>query len=95
MRSALTRLLPGALLMLGATALAIVPGLRPLAASLVPAYPLSGKQADQTVMRIVCRNGLSRDLAEDLMRDIRTETAYLDALEQPMPHPGIGPTFHH
>ena len=62
---------------------------------LVPAYPLSGKQADQTVMRIVCRNGLSRDLAEDLMRDIKTETAYLDALQEPMPHPGIGPTFHH
>ena len=41
MRSALTRLLPGALLMLAATALAIVPGLRPLAASLVPAYPLA------------------------------------------------------
>ena len=62
---------------------------------LVPAYPLSGDQADETVMRIVCRNGLSRDLAEDLLRDIRLETAYLDALEQPMPHPGIGPTFHH
>jgi glutamate decarboxylase len=62
---------------------------------LVPAYPLSGDLAGQTVMRIVCRNGLSRDLAEDLMRDIRTETAYLDALDSPMPHPGLGPTFHH
>jgi glutamate decarboxylase len=62
---------------------------------LVPAYPLSGDLADQTVMRIVCRNGLSRDLAEDLMTDISTETAYLDALDSPMPHPGIGPTFHH
>lgn len=62
---------------------------------LVPAYPLSGDLAGQTVMRIVCRNGLSRDLAEDLMADIRAETAYLDALESPMPHPGIGPTFHH
>ncbi|MDR5699359.1 glutamate decarboxylase [Agromyces aerolatus] len=62
---------------------------------LVPAYPLSGDLSDQTVMRIVCRNGLSRDLAEDLLRDIRTETAYLDELDAPMPHPGIGPTFHH
>src|SRR4029453_348427 len=42
---------------------------------LVPPSPLSGDLAEQTVMRIVCRNGLSRDLAEDLMRDIRTETA--------------------
>ncbi|MWB98217.1 glutamate decarboxylase [Agromyces seonyuensis] len=62
---------------------------------LVPAYPLSGEQTDQTVMRIVCRNGLSRDLAEDLLRDIRTETAYLDELEQPMPEAGIKTTFHH
>jgi glutamate decarboxylase len=62
---------------------------------LVPAYPLSGEQANQTVMRIVCRNGLSRDLAEDLMADIRKETAFLDSLDTPMPHPGIGPTFHH
>lgn len=62
---------------------------------LVPAYPLSGEQAHETVMRIVCRNGLSRDLAEDLMADIRTETAFLDSLDSPMPHPGIGPTFHH
>jgi len=35
------------------------------------------------------------EFAEDLMRDIKTETAYLDALQEPMPHPGIGPTFHH
>lgn len=62
---------------------------------LVPAYPLSGDLADQTVMRVVCRNGLSRDLAEDLLTDIRTETAYLDELDAPMPHPGLGPTFHH
>jgi len=62
---------------------------------LVPAYPLSGELSDQTVMRIVCRNGLSHDLAEDLLRDIRTETDFLDALDSPMPHPGIGPTFHH
>ncbi|UOE43334.1 glutamate decarboxylase [Agromyces larvae] len=62
---------------------------------LVPAYPLSGELADQTVMRIVCRNGLSRDLAEDLLRDIRTETALLESLPAPIPHPGLGPAFHH
>ncbi|WP_109212107.1 MULTISPECIES: glutamate decarboxylase [Microbacterium] len=62
---------------------------------LVPAYPLSGDLADQTVMRIVCRNGLSRDLAEDLMKDIRSETEFLDSLDSPMPHPGVGPAFHH
>ena len=62
---------------------------------LVPAYPLSGELSDQTVMRIVCRNGLSRDLAEDLLNDIESETEFLDSLDSPMPHPGIGPTFHH
>ncbi|WP_127794963.1 glutamate decarboxylase [Agromyces sp. LHK192] len=62
---------------------------------LVPAYPLSGDQSDQTVMRIVCRNGLSRDLAEDLLRDVKEETDFLDSLDAPMPHPGLGPTFHH
>ncbi|WP_394553636.1 glutamate decarboxylase [Agromyces sp. MMS24-JH15] len=62
---------------------------------LVPAYPLSGEQSHQTVMRVVCRDGLSRDLAEDLLRDIQEETAFLDSLETAMPHPGTGPTFHH
>ncbi|BDZ54833.1 hypothetical protein GCM10025870_19060 [Agromyces marinus] len=62
---------------------------------LVPAYPLSGDQSEQTVMRIVCRNGLSRDLAEDLLRDIREETEFLDGLDGPMPHEGLVKTFHH
>ncbi|HEU4757431.1 MAG TPA: glutamate decarboxylase [Agromyces sp.] len=62
---------------------------------LVPAYPLSGELEDQTVMRIVCRNGLSRDLAEDLLHDIREETDLLDSLDAPMPHPGLPPAFHH
>lgn len=62
---------------------------------LVPAYPLSGELEGQTVMRIVCRNGLSRDLAEDLLHDIREETDFLDSLDAPMPHPGLAPAFHH
>lgn len=62
---------------------------------LVPAYPLSGELEGQTVMRIVCRNGLSRDLAEDLLHDIREETGLLDSLDAPMPHPGLAPAFHH
>ncbi|MFE5670403.1 glutamate decarboxylase [Agromyces sp. NPDC056523] len=62
---------------------------------LVPAYPLSGELEGQTVMRIVCRDGLSRDLAEDLLHDIREETEFLDSLDAPMPHPGLGPAFHH
>ena len=55
----------------------------------MPAY-----LSDQTVMRIVCRNGISHDLAENLMADFRTETAFLEALQTPMPHPGIGDLHH-
>ncbi|MFF2495551.1 glutamate decarboxylase [Agromyces sp. NPDC058064] len=62
---------------------------------LVPAYPLPDDLGDRTVQRIVVRNGLSMDLAEDLLRDIRTETEYLDALETPMPVEGARPGFHH
>jgi glutamate decarboxylase len=62
---------------------------------LVPAYPLPDDLGDRTVQRIVVRNGLSMDLAEDLLRDIRSETEYLDALETPMPVEGARPGFHH
>ena len=62
---------------------------------LVPAYPLPDNMSDLTVQRIVVRNGLSRDLADDLLDDIRTETAWLDALDTPMPTHGQKPGFHH
>lgn len=62
---------------------------------LVPAYPLPDDLSDRTVQRIVVRNGLSMDLAAELLRDIETETAYLDALESPMPVEGQRPGFHH
>ena len=62
---------------------------------LVPAYPMPDDLADVTVQRIVVRNGLSMDLAAELLDDIRTETAYLEALEAPMPVEGAQPAFHH
>jgi len=62
---------------------------------LVPAYPLPDNMSDRTVQRIVVRNGLSMDLAADLLRDIQAETAYLDQLESPMPIEGNRPAFHH
>ncbi|MNW65739.1 hypothetical protein D3C74_441480 [compost metagenome] len=48
-----------------------------------------------TVQRIVVRNGLSRDLAASLLGDIRTEIAFLDALESPMPVEAVSKGFHH
>lgn len=51
--------------------------------------------ADVTVQRIVVRNGLSRDLAAELLADIDREVAHLDALQSPMPQRDDGSAFHH
>ena len=61
---------------------------------LVPAYPLPDDLADVTVQRVVVRNGLSRNLAQSLLQDVRTEVSYLDALTAPLPT-GQRPGFHH
>ncbi|MDR1430545.1 MAG: glutamate decarboxylase [Propionibacteriaceae bacterium] len=44
----------------------------------LPAYPMPDDLAGITVQRIVVRNGLSIDLADRLLDDIRTEVAYLE-----------------
>ncbi|MGC5255422.1 glutamate decarboxylase [Gordonia sp. DT218] len=61
----------------------------------VPAYPLPDNLADQWVQRIVVRNGLSHDLADLLMRDLRSSVEYLDSLDTPMPTPHATHGFHH
>ncbi len=45
----------------------------------VPAYPMPASIEDQEVMRIVVRNGLSMDLAEKLLADIRSTVDDLNA----------------
>jgi glutamate decarboxylase len=62
---------------------------------LVPAYPMPADLTELVVQRIVVRNGLSMDLADRLLADIRTETAFLDALTAPMPTDRPRPGFHH
>jgi glutamate decarboxylase len=62
---------------------------------LVPAYPMPSNLEHLTVERIVVRNGLSMDLADSLLHDIRTETEFLDRLESPMPQEAEHPGFHH
>ncbi|MBP3036242.1 glutamate decarboxylase [Arthrobacter sp. zg-ZUI100] len=62
---------------------------------LVPAYPMPSNLENLTVERIVVRNGLSMDLADSLLQDIRTETEFLDRLESPMPQEAEQPGFHH
>jgi glutamate decarboxylase len=51
----------------------------------VPAYPLPDNMSDTTVQRIVVRNGVSMDLADYLLENIRDAVAYLEALSSPMP----------
>ena len=62
---------------------------------LVPAYPLPADLEDVTVQRIVVRNGLSMDMAELLLQDIRTQVEYLDGLDGPLPHEEQHSAFHH
>ena len=52
----------------------------------VPAYPLPDNMADQTVQRIVVRNGMNRSLACALLDDIKKEVDFLDSLNAPIPH---------
>jgi glutamate decarboxylase len=47
------------------------------------------------VQRIVVRNGLSMDLADKLLADIREQVDYLERLETPMPIEAHHSTFHH
>ena len=42
----------------------------------VPAYPLTGSVADISVQRILVRQGVSRDLAELLLDDLRESIAH-------------------
>jgi glutamate decarboxylase len=44
---------------------------------LVPAYPMPEGMEDISVLRIVVRNGLSRDLARMLLSDLRQVTEHL------------------
>src|ERR1700709_1848371 len=62
---------------------------------LIPAYPMPDNLTDIVVQRIVVRNGLSRNLAESLMSDIREAVEYLDALRSPMPTEGLVGSFTH
>ncbi|WP_424936505.1 MULTISPECIES: glutamate decarboxylase [Bacteria] len=52
---------------------------------LVPAYPLPVDLQEIVVQRIVVRNGMTHDLAEALLRALRDEVAYLEALTSPLP----------
>ncbi len=61
----------------------------------VPAYTLPANLQDQTVLRIVVRNGFGRDLADLLLGDLRREIQHLEKLTQPLPVRPDRDPFHH
>jgi glutamate decarboxylase len=52
---------------------------------LVPAYTFPENRQDLAALRIVIRNGVSRDLADMLIADLRRHVEYLEQLPAPLP----------
>ena len=61
---------------------------------LVPAYPMPDNLSDTVVQRVVIRNGMSMDLAANLLADLEEAVAYLDKLTLPLPDAERS-VFHH
>jgi glutamate decarboxylase len=63
---------------------------------LVPAYTFPENREDLSVLRVVCRNGFSADLAELLMEDLRVLLPQLRRQPHPLVHDKQAATgFHH
>jgi glutamate decarboxylase len=52
---------------------------------LVPAYTFPENRTDLSVLRVVVRAGMTHDMAELFLDDLRKQTALLEALEVPLP----------
>ncbi len=52
---------------------------------LVPAYAFPANREDLSVLRIVVRAGMSHEMADLLLRVLRSRTALLEALSGPLP----------
>ena len=52
---------------------------------LVPAYTFPANREDLSVLRIVVRAGMSHEMGELLLRDLRAQTAELESLTAPLP----------
>jgi glutamate decarboxylase len=61
---------------------------------LVPAYSFPENREDLAALRIVVKNGFSRDLADLLLADLKRHVTYLDRLKTPLPQANTG-GFHH
>ena len=61
---------------------------------LVPAYTFPANREDLAALRIVVRNGISRDMIDLLLVDLRRHVEYLEQLTAPLPLTE-GQGFHH
>ena len=61
----------------------------------MPAYTFPENRQDLAVLRVVVRNGFSRDLADLLVGDLRRDIEYLEKLTSRLPDVGKHPGFHH
>jgi glutamate decarboxylase len=55
---------------------------------LIPAYSFPENRQDLDALRVVVRNGFSRDLADLLVADLERHTEYFDKLTSPLPGAG-------
>ncbi len=62
---------------------------------LVPAYAFPPNREDLRVLRVVCRNGFSLDLADRLVDDLRGLLPWLHRQSAPMFGPDDATSFHH
>jgi glutamate decarboxylase len=62
---------------------------------LVPAYTFPPNREDLAVLRVVCRNGFSLDLADRLVDDLRSVLPWLRKQSRPIYGPEDSTSFHH
>ncbi len=52
---------------------------------LVPAYTFPENRQDLSVLRIVVRAGMTHEMADLLLDDLRAQTEFLESLDAPLP----------
>jgi glutamate decarboxylase len=62
---------------------------------LMPAYTFPANRQDLGVLRVVCRNGFSLDLADRLVEDLRSLLPWLRRQPEPFHGPADATSFHH
>ena len=60
---------------------------------LIASYPLPANRQTTIIQRVLIRHGVSRDLAQLLLDDLKRALDHLQA--NPVSHSAAGPTFHH